>query len=152
MELVNLSECPEKIGTLASWHYREWGSLYPDESLEDFESDLEMCLKQDVVPATFVAVENDELIGSISVLARDMDIDEPWGPWLANFYVKSERRNAGVGKQLIEKLQAYCLSNAITHLYLFTPSSRQYYERLGWKALRTTEYHGQTVDIMRRAL
>lgn len=148
MKILNLSEMPGAIDQLACWHYAEWGNLYPHESLEDFKSELGKCISLDIVPATFIAVDNGEAIGSISVLARDMDIEEPWGPWLANFYVKPESRSSGVGQQLIETLLAYCAANAIEHLYLFTPSTRQYYERLGWRVLRVVEYHGQTVDIM----
>ena len=152
MELLNLTEMPEAIDALASWHYAEWGSLYPDESLQDFKSELGKCIGPDIVPTTFVAIENGEPLGSISVLARDMDIEEPWGPWLANFYVKPECRSVGIGKRLIEELLAYCSEKSIPHLYLFTPSTRKYYERLGWRVTRTVDYHGQSVDIMLRAL
>lgn len=152
MDVVNLSEMPGTIETLALWHYEEWSDLYPDESLEDFKAELAKCLGPEIVPTTFIAVDNDELLGSISVLPRDMDIEETWGPWLANFYVKPECRSMGIGKKLVEKLLAYCESNAIPRLYLFTPETREYYERLGWEAIGTTEYHGQTVDIMLRKL
>ncbi|WP_295802437.1 GNAT family N-acetyltransferase [uncultured Microbulbifer sp.] len=152
MEILNLAHKPEMIDILASWHYLEWGSLYPDESLQDFKSELGKCIGPESVPATFVAVENGEPVGSISVLARDMDIDEPWGPWLANFYVKPECRGTGIGNKLIETLLGYCVSRSIPHLYLFTPSTRKYYERLGWDLVRTVDYHGQVVDIMLRAL
>lgn len=152
MEVVDVSEVPEAIDVLASWHFAEWGSLYPNESQEDFKEELRKCLECGAVPATFVAMENNELLGSISVLARDMDIEEPWGPWLANFYVQPRYRSEGVGKRLISALLAHCAAHGIPGLYLFTPSTRAYYERLGWEAIRSTEYHGQSVTIMLKKL
>ncbi|WGL17202.1 GNAT family N-acetyltransferase [Microbulbifer bruguierae] len=152
MRVVNLTEMPDMVEVLAPWHHEEWRDLYPNESLDDFKTELAKCLGPDAVPATFIAIENGELLGSISVLPRDMEIEENWGPWLANFYVKPEYRSLGVGKMLIEALLAYCESNAVPHLYLFTPKTRQYYERLGWETISTEKYHGQIVDIMLRQL
>ena len=152
VEVLNLIEKPEAVPVLASWHFDEWSDLYPEQSLQDFESDLTSCLGEQTVPTTFVALIDTTPVGSISVLPRDMEIEEPWGPWLANFYVMPGYRGAGVGKRLIDALLAHCEANAIPSLYLFTPEIRQYYERLGWKTIRSCEYHGEVVDIMCRTL
>lgn len=152
VEVVNLSERPDAVAVIAAWHFDEWSNLYPEQSLQDFESELESCVGAQPVPTTFIALVDNMPVGSISVLPRDMDIDEPWGPWLANFYVLPEYRSAGVGKRLIEALLAHCEANAIPQLYLFTPETRQYYERLGWQTIRSCEYHSETVDIMCRPL
>ena len=152
MEIVDLRAVPECIDVLASWHYQEWSSLYPEETEQDFAAELRNCLQQAAVPTTFIALEHGEPVGSISLLARDMEIDEPWGPWLANFYVRPEFRSDGIGRKLIETLLAHGRANAIAGLYLFTPHTKAYYERLGWRTVRTTEYQGETVDIMYRAL
>jgi len=152
LEIVDIREAPDCIDLLASWHYQEWSSLYPDETEEDFAAELRKCLQQAAVPTTFIALVQGEPVGSISLLARDMDIDEPWGPWLANFYVRPGYRRGGIGRKLIEQLLAHGRRNGIEGLCLFTPHTRKYYERLGWQTVRTTEYQGEIVDIMYRAL
>ncbi|MBN8431700.1 GNAT family N-acetyltransferase [Microbulbifer salipaludis] len=152
IEVVNLSERPDAVAVLAAWHFAEWSHLYPEQSLQDFAAELESCVGAQPVPTTFVALVGKIPVGSISVLPRDMEIEEPWGPWLANFYVLPEYRSVGVGRQLIEALLEHCAAHAIPNLYLFTPETRAYYERLGWQTIRSCEYYGETVDIMCRPL
>ncbi|WP_160154656.1 GNAT family N-acetyltransferase [Microbulbifer sp. ALW1] len=152
MDIVDLAQVPQAIETLARWHYDEWQQLYPEESLADFIADLRASTAAIPVPSTFVARENDVLIGSISLLERDMEIDEPWTPWLANLFVHPDYRQRGVGKQLIKHLTQFCRANAVKQLYLFTPESRSYYETLGWTLVRRQAYKGQMVDIMVRAI
>ena len=152
MKIVNLSEVPQAIDTLARWHFDEWQDLYPDESLQDFKADLRASTAAGVVPSTFVALANAAVIGSISLLERDMDLDESWTPWLANLFIHPDYRQQGAGKQLIRHLVAFCAANSVRGLYLFTPDSRAYYEALGWVLRRRQEYKGQLVDIMFRSL
>ncbi|WP_078085023.1 GNAT family N-acetyltransferase [Microbulbifer mangrovi] len=152
MQIFNLADVPQAIDTLARWHFNEWHALYPEETLEDFRADLEASAAHGTVPSTFVAQVDGKVVGSISLLPHDMDIDEPWTPWLANLFVHPDYRQQGVGKQLIEHLIAFARRNSLDRLYLFTPSSRDYYEALGWALLSTQSYKGQQVDIMLRAL
>ena len=152
MDIINLSERPDMIDTLAKWHFSEWGNLYPNETQGDFKSALQACLEPVPVPSTFIAIDNDILLGSISILHKDMDIDAPWTPWLASLYVNSDYRNQGIGKLLIQHLVDNCATHSINELYLFTPASRTYYENLGWKVIKSLCYHGQEVDIMHRTL
>ena len=152
MQIINLADAPEVIGTLARWHFDEWHTLYPEETLEDFQTELAASTAQGTVPSTFVAQVDGNVVGSISLLPHDMDIDEPWTPWLANLYVHPDYRQQGVGKQLIQHLIAFARRNSLDQLYLFTPSSRDYYEALGWTLLRRQSYKGQQVDIMLLAL
>lgn len=152
MQIIKLADVPEVIGTLARWHFDEWHTLYPEETLEDFQAELAASTTQGTVPSTFVAQVDGNVVGSISLLSHDMDIDEPWAPWLANLYVHPDNRQQGVGKQLIQHLIAFARRNSLDQLYLFTPSSRDYYEALGWTLLRRQSYKGQQVDIMLLAL
>ncbi len=152
MKIVNLSERPEFVDILAAWHYREWGDLYPAETQEGFKKDLLTCLSPEAVPATFIAINNNVLLGSISILHKDMDIDELWSPWLGNLYVNPDYRQQGIGKQLIHHLLAYCATHEVKQLYLFTPASRSYYENLGWQVIQSLDYQGQKVDIMHLTL
>ncbi|HEY8568509.1 GNAT family N-acetyltransferase [Microbulbifer sp.] len=152
MQIIPLSEIPQAAETLGRWHFDEWHQLYPEESLADFIAALRASEVAVPIPSTFVAVDNEEVIGSISLLERDMDIDEPWTPWLANLFVRPDYRNQGVGRQLIEYLIRFCYGNSVNRLYLFTPDSRSYYEGLGWTLLRHQVYKGEKVDIMAREL
>ncbi|QKX17168.1 GNAT family N-acetyltransferase [Microbulbifer sp. YPW1] len=152
MQIINLAHAPEVIGTLARWHFDEWHTLYPEETLEDFQTELVASTAQGTVPSTFVAQVDGNVVGSISLLPHDMDIDEPWTPWLANLYVHPDYRQQGAGKQLVQHLIAFARRNSLDQLYLFTPSSRDYYEALGWTLLRRQSYKGQQVDIMLLAL
>nr|WP_086937405.1 GNAT family N-acetyltransferase [Thaumasiovibrio occultus] len=152
MKIADLATCPDTITKLAHWHFTEWGHLYPDETQADFENELRQSLNPDIIPATFVMVENDAVIGSISLLAQDMPPNQQLTPWLANLYVHPRHRGKGVGKQLIAHLVAYCQQRGLATLYLFTPHDRQYYQGQGWQQVTRTRYHGEDVDIMRKSL
>ncbi len=152
MNIVNLSEKPDIVDILAACHYREWCDLYPGETQEGFKNDLLTSLSPEAVPTTFIAIDNNALLDSISILHKDMDTDEPWTPWLGNLYVHPDYRQQGIGKQLINHLLVYCAAHGVDQLYLFTPASRTYYERLGWQVIQSLDYHGQKVDIMHQTL
>jgi len=153
MTIFPLSDVPTALPILAKWHFNEWQFLYPNDTEASFATDLEASICEEVVPSTFVAVDdNGGVAGSISLIEDDMEGFRDYTPWLASLYVDSGRRSQGIGRLLIEHLVSFARSHGLTRLYLYTPDARRYYESLGWKHLEQAIYHGEQVDILTMAL
>jgi len=151
VRIINISEYPQAIEVISEWHYLEWGYLYPSETRDSFREELRQCLSAKVIPSTFIAIENNMIVGSISLLAKDMDVEinATWTPWLANLFVQPKYRNKGIGKKLIQYLVEYAMHQGIKELFLFTQRNKDYYEQLGWSAIHNKNYNGEQVDIMK---
>ncbi len=83
IKIKDLRENPEYTETLAQWHHKQWGELNPEFSLEKRREKMLLYLKDDFIPSTYVAVD-DELLGSAAIVECDMDIKPELRPWLAS--------------------------------------------------------------------
>ncbi|WP_221798943.1 GNAT family N-acetyltransferase [Oceanobacter mangrovi] len=147
--ILNLQQVPELIPTLAHWHLDEWQALYPFESLVDFENDLRRSLNTDLVPSTWVLLQDGELVGSASLLDKDMNANEDLGPWLANVYVHPPFRGKGLARLLIKQVLQQADAGGFENIYLFTEGHRDWYQQQGWQPLRRHPYEGAMVDVMK---
>jgi len=150
MRIDYLKNYPMLVKEIAACFYSEWHYLYPQRSLKDFEDSIIGRLRDDRIPLSLVAVQDDKFLGTISLKQYDMDTRKDLTPWLAGLYVKKEFRNQGLGKKLIEKLFKVANQLEIKKLYLFTPSARGYYEKLGWRTVSEEEYQGANVTVMEK--
>jgi GNAT superfamily N-acetyltransferase len=148
VNIVDLREAPQHIGQLARWHHRQWADLYPDESVSDCFNDLQRSLGASWLPSTFVALDGTRLLGSASLVVCDMHTHPELSPWVASVYVASECRGQGIGAALIRHIMEHARAAGVAALYLFTPSSEDFYRKLGWRLLRREPYQGVEVGIM----
>ncbi|MBP7370954.1 MAG: GNAT family N-acetyltransferase [Arenimonas sp.] len=138
---------------LAAWHVREWQNVFPEwteqKAIEEFHAQL----RDNHLPATWLAYQDQQLVGSISALLEDApELNDVAGPWLASFYVVPECRGQGVGQQLI-----IAAKNAVANLgypqwYLFTPHHQEYYSKYGWQLHERRHLHGERVALMAQRL
>jgi len=148
MKVENLTQHPHLTEEIALWHYNEWHSLYPESSFQEFVQDIEQCLNQEAVPATWVLLDSGKVVGSASVLKQDMTTNQHLSPWLANVYISSEYRGKGLGSLLIEEVMKQVQQTGIETLDLFTEDQACVYKRLGWQLLKQESYSGAEVSIM----
>jgi GNAT superfamily N-acetyltransferase len=148
LEIVDLSRCPAAIRPLAEWHYREWYSLYPRDTIDTFAEDLGKSMGPEPVPSTWVLVEEQAVYGSVSIIQYDLDTDLTRTPWLSSLWVHPAVRGGGWGKKLLRHacLQAY--RAGIPRLYLFTPEHTAFYLAQGWQTLYQTQSQGSAITVM----
>jgi len=148
MRIEYLADRPEFISTLAALHLREWGHLRPDESVETRAAKLREWGGRRQIPTAFVASADGNLLGSVMLVAHDMETRQKWSPWLAGIVVAPEYRRRGVGAALTEHAVSEARALGFRTLYLYTLSTEQYYARLGWQQIERSNYLGATATIM----
>ena len=139
-----------QVATLAAWHHAAWGHLYSHWTMEVAHSELEEhASRTSGLPMTLLALDGEELLGSVSLVFEDApELQEHGSPWLASLYVKPQARGRGVGAALVRSVVALASQEGVGELFLFTPEHRDFYARLGWRPLARTALKGTDVDLM----
>jgi len=134
--------------TLAVLHEAEWRHLYapwdPECALPEFKTKN----ADGSIPATIIALEQNQLLGSISVIQDDLPGWTHLNPWIASFYVLPEHRGRGVGSFLFQAAETLLKENGVQQAYLFTENTQGFFLKKGWHCLETTLANGHPVQIM----
>jgi N-acetylglutamate synthase-like GNAT family acetyltransferase len=147
MRIINLKECVTALSVIAQWHHDEWRDYNPGQTLEQRVQNMQRHLDSDLIPSTFVAI-NQDVVGSAAIVEHDMDIHQELTPWLASVYVEVPSRGQGIGTSLVSHVMQHAKTAGITSLYLFTPDRQNFYQRLGWEVLSHEDYRGHEVTVM----
>ncbi|MBV7334960.1 GNAT family N-acetyltransferase [Chloroflexi bacterium TSY] len=147
MKIAYLADYPEYIPTLAQWHQGMWGHLDPKKSVETRIRFLSSHGRRQI-PTTFVAIENDQPLGSTSLVVSDLSTRPELTPWLASVFTAPEHRNRGIGSVLVQRVMDEARSLSVETLYLITPDKQNFYARLGWTRIEEVEYRGEVDTLM----
>ena len=150
VKIEYLKDHSDWIPTIASWFHREWGAYHPRLDVDAIAARLWTRLNIDKLPLALVAVEQGEVIGTVSLKAYDMDTRMQYSPWLASLYVTKRSRIEGVGHSLIQAGIAEAGRLGIKQLYLYTRDKRHvdFYLAHGWTLVEDTSYRGGPVTIL----
>lgn len=148
MQIGYLADHQEFIPTLAHWHHHEWAYLRPGDSVEARMDRLRGCCGRREIPTVIIAFTGGSLLGSAMLIAHDMDTRMEFSPWLAGVFVAPERRRRGLGAALVQRVIDEATALGVRRLYLYTPSTEQFYSRLGWLLVEHTRYRGTDVVVM----
>lgn len=151
MDIIDLQSQPEHIDTLARWHHTEWSYLNPGSTLDDRIDKMQAYLSPDLIPSTFIAIENGSVLGSAALVENDMETRPDLSPWLASVYVAAQHRNRCIGSRLVRHVMDRA-SGEHSALFLFTPDKVSFYQRLGWSRLEDTDFMSHPVTIMKKTL
>lgn len=105
----------------------EWGSPKSDEEVKLKVSSI---LEEDKVISVLGLVDNDNLIGFISLFKYDGDERRDLSPWYATMYVKEEYRGKGYSKMLNDSIILEAKNLGYSKIYLKTDLVN-YYEKFG---------------------
>ncbi len=147
MRIDLLADHPELVTVVAGWHWDEWGDPATS-SRDEWEDAL-----RGRAGTTFVALDDGELLGSVTLTDHDMPGHPRYAqlhPWLAGMLVRADARSRGVGTALARHLCEHAAAGGVDRLYLYTEAARSFYERLGFTVLDETEWEGGVVAVMSR--
>jgi len=148
MQIDSIADHLDLVDVIARWHFAEWGHLDPSNTLEAWTEGLRQRTRRDQIPTTYIALEADELLGSVSLVEHDMLTRPDLSPWVAGVYVIPARRHRGIGSALVRYAVHRAAQMGVKRLYLYTHPAREFYTKLGWSLLAEDEYEGQPVAIM----
>lgn len=135
MVIVNLYDNQHCIPIVADWIYTEFiENLRPGISLDDVTAALRD-RQQRAMPLTYVAMLDEQCIGTVSLVANDLKARQDLTPWLASLYVRPDLRGQGVARRLIDHVIEVAAALGFQMLYLRTETAGAYYVRLGWRKI-----------------
>ena len=150
LRLAFLADYPEHVQQLAVWHHEAFAGLNPNASVAQRVEYLKSRMGRRSVPTTVIALLEDTLVGSASLVEHDMPGRQDLSPWVASVYVRQGYRRQAIGTRLMQHVEAIARSLGFERLYLFTPDMRPFYETLGWVVLEEAVYRGRPTTIMEK--
>ena len=148
IEIVNLTDAQEYLDEVSRWIWEEWTKADGVE-LDKIIYRSRHSINRDSVPQMYIAKENDQVVGVVSLWICDLSTRQDLYPWLATLYVKENCSNRGIGSLLQEKCIEATRQMGYKTLYLIT-HLENYYEKMGWKFVEEApSISGETEKIYR---
>jgi GNAT superfamily N-acetyltransferase len=147
---------------VADIRWRDWGHGSQPTDLAFW---LDTTLREagrDTLPVTYVAYNADDVVlGAVGMDHHD-DIDEwhesdarRWRdvtPWVTGMIVHPAHREHGVGRRLLEHLDAWAVEHGIEQAWAATEIAAGFYQKCGWEWLETVRRRdGETGHILTKA-
>lgn len=149
-----LKNHPTTIPRLAKIWQEVLGSIWvPDVPIERVEQNFLKHLNENIMPLTFIALDNDNPVGMCSLREND-GIRPDLIPWLGSLVVDPAFQKQNIGRMLMDmtKQKARTFGFETLHLFAFDLTIPNYYERLGWEKIGMNEFKGHPVTVMETAL
>ena len=134
LKIYNIKEKQEFLREVAELTQKEWGSKITSE--EKFEAKINKKIFKIInnldnpLYCKLILLDNDILIGFISIFPTDGDERKDLSPWYATMYVKEEFRGKGYSKILNNAILEEAKKRGFKKLYLKTELIN-YYEKFG---------------------
>jgi predicted N-acetyltransferase YhbS len=149
-----LKNHPTTIPRLAKIWQEVLGSIWvPDVPIERVEQNFLKHLNENIMPLTFIALDNDTPVGMCSLREND-GIRPDLIPWLGSLVVDPAFQKQSIGKMLMDmtKQKARTFGFETLYLFAFDLTIPNYYERLGWEKIGMDKFKGHPVTVMETAL
>lgn len=152
IQIASLVDLPHARSILAAWHVEAFGEWLGGWSVADCLNELETHGPPGRVPFTLVALQETDVLGSISLIQDDPPAPTDLGPWLASFYVRPDLRGQGIGTLLHDRLLKEASDLGLREMYLWTPDASAWYAGRGWEHWSSFMAYGRASQIMRMSL
>lgn len=154
-----LESKPEFFAQVAQWHHQECERQGLKSSLALRQQRLVMHVRDNNIPKTLIALQNNQLVGCVSLVdytyrssERMPKVTTESPVWLSNLFVQENYREQGIGNQLIDAAKHYAQSLGLDELWLSATDYTDYYQKRRWEIVRRTKLGGRQVNVMRVVL
>ncbi|PFA63202.1 GNAT family N-acetyltransferase [Bacillus sp. AFS015802] len=144
MKIIELQKDSNRFEEAVNVFWKQWGS----EDNYTFYHDcmFHSCRTEEDLPRFYIALQEDEIIGTYALLRNDLNSRQDLYPWFACLYVAPGHRGDGLGSILLEHALKEVHEKGYNRLYL-TTDLEGYYEKYGWT--HTTEAIGLGGDSLK---
>ena len=133
-EIDEIRGCPEFADRVIDRIWRAWWQPrgHPRSVIETpVQRNLASC---EPLPFCLVAHVGGRFLGTVSVIASDVESRPLLTPWLAALWVEPAQRRAGVAGALLQTATSRTFDLGERQLYLYCADAmRAFYERRGWR-------------------
>lgn len=137
MKIKNIMDDIKHLEEYAKICQVTWGKKKTDEELKTYiKEKVKRILEEDKVISILGLLDNDKLIGFISLFKYEGDEMKNLTPWYATMYVKKEYRNKGYSKILNDAILNEAKKKGFDRIYLKS-NLVNYYEKFGAKYIKT---------------
>ncbi len=148
MKIDYLANYPALIPKIAEWCNSEWPWYYNNGDINAALEYHRRTAQRSSIPSALVALEANELVGTISIIEDDLEIRSELNPWLGCLFVDPEYRGRGVASALIKEGQFLAEQLKIPRIYAWTESLKGPLAKNGWQYLESTKYRGKQIYIL----
>ena len=140
LEIYNIKDKQEYLKEIAELTQKEWGS--GTNSIEEFNAKIDKKINKIISNLNnpnyckLILLQDNTLVGFISIFPHDCDERPDLSPWYATMYVKEEFRGNGYSKLLNDTILKEAKSRGFTKIYLKTDLIN-YYEKFGANYIET---------------
>ena len=141
LKIYNIKDKKEYIKEVASLTQKEWGKY---NSEEEFNEKVDKKIHKIISNLSnkyyckLILLDDDSLVGFISIFEFDLESRKDLFPWYATMYVKKEYRGRGYSKILNDAILKEARRRKFKKLYLKT-NLQNYYEKFGAKYIEKLE-------------
>ena len=135
MEIYDVKEKQEYIEEIARLSKLEWAEYNTEEELNNKIQQTINKIKNNLDNPSYcklILLDDDKLVGFISIFPTDGDEYQELTPWYATMYVKKEYRGLGYSKILNDAILKEAKSRGFNKIYLKS-ELKNYYEKFGAK-------------------
>lgn len=143
LKIYNIKDKQEYLKEVAELTQKEWGSK--TNSIEEFNEKIERKINKIISNLNnpnyckLILLQDNTLVGFISIFPHDCDERPDLSPWYATMYVKEEFRGNGYSKLLNGAILKEAKSRGFTKIYLKT-NLINYYEKFGANYIETLKF------------
>ena len=136
MKIVNIKENSELLSEYIKLCSYEWGEKKSKLEMQKYiEKKKNSIFNGEKIISILGLVDNNDLIGFISLFKYEEEDRKDLTPWYATMYVKKEYRNRGYSKLLNDAILKEAIKLGYKKVYLKTELDN-YYEKFGAKYIK----------------
>ncbi len=137
MNIELLADHTDVIPRLTDWYLLEWEPYYGVQGPGDARADLESRCNHDAIPIGLVAMEGDQVHGTV---ALDLDAATNLMPSVVGLLVGRDQRGRGIATALLESAESLAQRLGYSRLYISTTVLGDLLVRIGWYPFGEVEF------------